>query len=381
MLLVVLALTVRGFVNLQQVDAGFRPDGVLTMQLSMPPARYATAPALVEFADRLRPRLEAIPGVRRAAAISLLPLAGLLRTEDYRVVGRPAPPPDEVPQAHYRVVTPGYFAAMGIAMTRGREFTDDDRETTARVAIVSRTFAAREWPAGDPVGAHVVFGNAPDALQIVGVAADVKQFSLDAPPTADLYVPLRQMPASEASLVASRTYWVARVDGDPLAVASEARAEVRRLDGDIATSGPRSLRQVRDDALEARRFSATLLSLFGQAAVLLAAMGVYAVTAFAVGRRTREIGVRVAFGATGRDIVSMIVTAEFRGVAVGLAIGLATAAVAARLVARTLFMVDPFDPWTLTLTTGLLAGVSALASYLPARRALRVDPVEALRTN
>ena len=245
---------------------------------------------------------------------------------------------------------------------------------------MSRTFAAREWPVGDPVGAHVVFGNAPDALEIVGVAADVKQFSLDAPPTANLYVPLRQMPASEAPLLASRVYWVARVDGDPLAVASEVRAEVGRLDGDIATSGARSLRQVRDDALSARRFSVTLLSLFGQAAVVLAAMGVYAVTAFAVGLRTREIGVRVAFGATGRDIVSMIVTSEFRGVAVGLAIGLAAAAVAARVVARTLFLVDPFDPWTLALTTGVLASVGALASYVPARRALDLDPVEALRT-
>src|SRR5262249_46100038 len=154
-------------------------DKVLSMQLALPPARYASPQALISFAEQLRPRLVALVDARAAAAVSLLPLSGLLSAMDYRAAGRPEPPPEEVPPAHYRIATPGYFRLMGIALA-GREFTDDDREKTARVVIVSRTLAQRHWPGASAVGEHLTIEG--QVLEIVGVCADVKQFGLDARP-------------------------------------------------------------------------------------------------------------------------------------------------------------------------------------------------------
>ncbi len=378
-LLVAIGLTLRSFINLQRVDPGFSADGVVAVQLSLPPPRYASPGALSLFADTLQPRLAALPGVQRASAVSLLPLSGLLRTEDFWIIGRPDPPPDAVPQGHLRVATPGYFDTMNIAIVSGRDFSDDDRATTAGVAAISRTFADRFWSGVSPVGAHIRLGTGPAPLTIIGVVADVQQFSLDAPPTADIYVPLRQIAASDAPLVAGRMYWIVRSSDDPVRIADRVRREIHAIDSEIAASGARNLGQVLSDALGPRRFVVTLLGLFGQAALLLAAVGVYAVTAFAVARRTREIGIRVAFGATRANVLALVVGAELRAVAGGLAIGLCGGLAIARVLAGTLFQVDPFDPWTLLTAAGTLAAVAAIGCYLPARRASAVDPAVALR--
>lgn len=346
-LLVAVGLTTRSFVNLQRTNPGFNPEGRLSIQLSLPPTRYGTARAIGIFADRLKPRLARIPTVEDAAAVSLLPLSGLLRTEDFRIVGRPEPPSDEIPQAHFRIVMPRYFTTLGITIVVGREFTDDDREGTARVAVIGRSLADRVSPGASPIGAHV---------------------------------PLRQMPAGDAPFVAARMYWVVRTSSDPSAIATAVRREIQAIDGDIATSSAVSLDQVLTVTLGARRFNVTLLGLFGHIALMLAAVGVYAVTAFAVGRRTREIGIRIAFGATRRDVIRLILASELPAVTGGVLTGAVVALLVTRVMTRTLFQVAAFDAWTFATVSVALAITGAVATYLPARRAVGLDPTVALRT-
>jgi putative ABC transport system permease protein len=269
---------------------------------------------------------------------------------------------------------------MGIPVIAGREFGDEDYERSGRVAIVGRTFAERFWPGVNPIGQHVKLANIVDPVQIIGVGGDVKQFTLGDPQTADLYVPLRQMPATDAPLVAARMYWVLHASRDPLAVASGVRKEIASVDADIATSSVLTLDQVLKSAVGARRFNATLLGLFGPIALLLAAVGVYAVTAFTVGRRTREIGIRMAFGATHGDVVRLVLTSELPAVGAGLAVGLVMALAVARTLSRTLFRVDAFDPWTFAVSGTTLAAVAVLATYLPVRQSASIDPTAALRT-
>jgi len=377
-LMVTVGLTIRGFVNLQRVDPGFSPTGVLSVQLSLPPARYSTVPSLIGFVDRLRPRFEAIGGVRRVAEVSLLPLSGLLRTEDLWIVGRPDPPPDAIPQAHLRFVTPGYFDTMGIARASGRDVSDDDRANTKPVAVISRSFADRFWPDGHAVGQHFRLALGPAPIEVIGVVSDVKQSGLDAAPTADAYLPLRQMPASEASLSA-RMYWVLRTDRDPAALVDRVRAEIRGIDPDVASSSARPMQEILDGARRSRRFNVLVLLLFGAAALVLSGIGVYAVTAAAVGRRTREIGIRLAFGAAPADIAALVAASELRAAAAGLIIGIPCAAAVARAIAQTLFRVDPFDFVTMLAAVGVLGIVAGVACAIPLARAVRLDPAAALR--
>src|SRR5262245_7914679 len=375
-LLVSMLITVRSFGRLQSVHAGFDGRSVLSVQLALPPATYVSAPAIVTFADKLASSLMELSGVRDAAAVSLLPLSGLLSTQDYRVAGRPEPSPDEIPQAHYRIVTPGYFRVMGIAL-RGREFDDADRETTRRVAIVSRTLADRHWPGSSPIGAHVLVGR--DALEVVGVCDDVKQFGLDGGPTADLYVPLRQMPAGQAQFVAARIYWVVRTNDDPMAAADPVRAVVRHIDKDVATSSMRPIHEVLAASVGSRRFNTDLIEIAGAASLLLAIIGVYSVTAFSVARRTREIGIRLTLGARPQQVIGAVLAGEWRTIALGLLVGASAASAVARALSSVLFGASGGEPVVIAAAAAMLGLAAAIASYVPARRAVHAGPVAALR--
>jgi putative ABC transport system permease protein len=370
-------LTVRSFAKLQAVDPGFDGREVLTTQLALPPARYAKPSELIVFAERIHERLTQIDGVREAAAISLLPLSGLLNTVDYRAVGRPEPPRDEIPQAHYRIVTPGYFHVMGIPLRDGREFTDADREATRRVAIVSRTMAYRQWPGASPIGEHIVVNG--DTLEIVGVCGNVRQFGLDAGPTADLYVPLRQMPGGQAQFVAARMYWTIRTAPDPLAVADRVRSEVRRTDKDVATSSTRPMTSILAASIGSRRFNTDLIAIAGATGLILAMIGVYAVTAFAVACRTREIGIRLTLGATPRQIVRALMSAELPSMAIGLAIGAGGAVAVSRVLSQFLFGAAGVEPTVIAVVAGMLALSAVVACLIPIGRATRADPLVTLR--
>jgi predicted lysophospholipase L1 biosynthesis ABC-type transport system permease subunit len=271
---------------------------------------------------------------------------------------------------------PRYFRVMGIPL-RGREFDDTDREETRRVAVVSHTMALRHWPNRSPIGEHIIVGG--DTLEVVGVCDDVKQFSLTADPTADLYVPLRQMPADQAQFVAARMFWVVRTAGDPMLVADLIRDRIRRRDNDVATSSTRPMTALLSQSIGSRKFNASLIEIAGVSALVLALVGVYSVTAISTTRRTREIGIRVALGARPGAVVRTVLAAEWTAIFLGLAIGALGAVAIARMLASVLFASGGIDMTMIGAAAATLAGAALLASYLPARRAARIDPVRALR--
>jgi len=380
LLLAYMGLVARGFARLERVEPGFGASAV-TMQLSLPPARYGERQSLARFHDALAPRLSALPGVRAVGAVSLLPLSGLLSTVDLALPDREPPPPEEVPQAHYRTASPGYFAAAGIAVVEGREFRDDDGPRSRPVALVSRTLAERSWPGESAVGKHLRIADPPDSplVEIVGVVADVKQFRLDGAPTADLYLPLQQMPDAAVPLIAARMYWVVGTTVRADSISGALRREVREVDPEVAASGTRTLDEIVSASLASRRINVRLLELFGPIALGVAAFGVYGVTAFSVGSRRRELAVRSALGADRRALVGLVLREELRPVLLGLVGGLLAALGVARSIADALFATSPSDPLVYSAAGSVLLAAAAGACYLAARRASEADPARLLR--
>jgi putative ABC transport system permease protein len=374
-LLVYMALSARSFARLSRVDVGFDPSHAVSMQLSLPPLDYTDRASLVRFSESLGGRLASAPGVRAVGAVSLRPLTGLLNTIDLAFPGRPLPPPDAVPQAHFRMATPGYFAAAGIPLLAGREFTDLDREDGRPVAIVSRTFAARHWPGQAALGktVQIVDGSPSAPLTVVGISADVKQFTVDAPATPDLYVPLAQMPPGQAPIVASRMYWMVRADGNLDALGTSVRDAVRAVDSTVAASGIEPLDAVVASSLGGWRVHVRLLEAFGQLAAVLCAIGVYALVSYSARARRREFAIRAACGATTSDVVALVLRSELAPVGMGIATGLLTALVAAPRL-PVLFETSPFDGLSYSLAVGGLATVAILATLVPAWRASAADP-------
>ena len=335
----------------------------------------------MRFYEALSDRLAALPATRAVGAVSQLPLSGLLNTMDVAFPDRPAPPPDEVPQGHYRIASDGYFEAAGIRVVSGRLFTRADDATSRPVAMVSRTFADRHWPGAHAVGKllQVLIGQDPPSLEVVGVVNDVKQFTLDREPTADLYVPLLQMPAAQSSQLVARMSWVVRTRDDPRQLEPAFRNAVHAVDPDAAASSARTMDAVLQASLSPRRLNVRLLELFGQAGIALSAMGVYAVAAFSVGSKKRELAIRSAFGASRWKLAHAVFVDELRPVAGGVIVGLFMAAGLSRFLGGVIFAVSPTDPATYAaVALGLLA-VSTVAVYLPARRAGLVDPAGLLR--
>ena len=380
-LIVCMSLVAQGFARLERVHPGFDPDRALSVQLSLPATRYPSREAIARFYEALNERLARLPGVRAVGAVSLLPLSGLLNTMDVVLPDRPAPPPDEVPQGHFRIASAGYFEAAGVRVFAGRAFSASDTSTSRPVVVVSRTFADRHWPGEPAVGKflQLAIGPSPPPLEVVGVVNDVKQFTLDRAPTADVYVPLLQMPASQASQLVARMYWVVRTEDDPRRLESAVRNAVHTVDPDVATSSTRTLDVLLRSSLAPRRMNVRLLEVFGQVAIALSAMGVYAVAAFSAGARKRELAIRSAFGAGRRQLAQLLVADELRPALVGLSLGLAAALALSRFLGGVLFAISPTDPVTYAAVGISLLAVTAIAAFLPARRAGRVDPAELLR--
>ena len=381
-LLIGMGVVARGFARLEQVSPGFTPDATLSLQLSLPPQTYGNREALVQFNEALRIRVKLLPDVERAGLVSLLPLSGLLSTIDIAFPDRPVPPPDEVPQAHFRVASPEYFDAAGIPILEGRAFSDSDVGTSLPVAIISRTFAERHWPGRSAVGESVQIVQAATSaapMQVVGVAGDVKHFTLDAAPTADLYVPLHQMPASQVSLLAARTYWIVRARAGAVRLGPAVRAAVAHVDPNVATSSERTLEAVWAASLGSRRMNVTLLEVFGQAALALCGLGVYGVASFSARSRRRELGIRTALGASRFEVTAWMLRRELWPAAAGVSAGLLAAWLAAPVLFGTPFETSPRDGLTYAgAATGLLI-LATLASYAPVRHASSVRPSDALR--
>ena len=367
-------LAVTSLSRLLAVAPGFSPERVLTAQLSLPRARYASDTAQAAFYAQLLPRLRAIPGVARAGLASSLPLGGMMAYGAYVIDGKPVASPQDAPLADLANVSDDYFRAMGIAVRRGRDFAERDAFGAGPVAVVSEALVREQFRGEDPIGRHVLpWGPEGPRFEIVGVVADVKLNSLADAMRPALYVPLAQGPTPRAALVL-------RASGDPAALTGAVRQAVRELDATLAVAEVRPMEAIVATSVARPRFSALLLGAFAGCAVLLALVGIYGVVAQSVAQRSAEFGIRVALGARPADVRRDVLGGALRRSALGVALGLAGAAGLTWLMADQLYDTSPFDPGVLASMSLLVTAVAAAASWLPARRAMRVSPMQVLRT-
>ena len=291
----------------------------------------------------------------------------------FAIQGRPPAAPGEEPSANHRIVTPDFFQALGIPLVRGRSFSDRDTEKAPMVAVVDEAFVRRHFPGEDPIGRGIDIGNGSDGFyEIVGVVRDVHHGGLDASADPTMYVPYRQD-------VFSAMWVMVKTQGDPAQMAGAARLAVREVDPSLPAFSMTPLAEVVSDSVAQRRFSMLLLGLFALVALFLAAVGLYGVVAYTVSLRTQEIGLRMAIGAQPGDVLRMVLGNGMKLAALGVCIGIACALATASLAGSMLFGVTPFDPLSYGATAAVLLLVAGLACYVPARRAMAVDPLVALR--
>lgn len=370
MLLVGATLLLRSFARLTHVDPGFKADGVLAFQVSLPQSSYADAAKQLAFVDTLTGRLAASPGVRSVAAAQTLPLRGdyVLSTV---IHGAPTPRPGDEPSSNYRAITPGYFDALRIPLKRGRAFSSQDLAKSAPVAIVDEAFVKRHYPDGNAIGKRIGIGNGTDNAEIVGIVGSVSYNGLESTQNPTMYMPMTQDPFG--------TFWVmVSANGDPGALAPTVRQTLAALDPALPAYSVTTLPTVLEESVAQRRFAMLLIVLFGGVAVFLSAVGLYGVVSYTVSLRTREIGLRMAIGAQPGDVMRMIVGGGMKVALIGVALGIAGAIAASTLVKSLLFQVEPSDPASYAITSALLLVIALLACYFPARRAMKVDPMKAL---
>ncbi len=370
LLLVGAGLLIRSFAELLRVDTGFNAQNVLRADLVLPYARYPERPQAVEAYARILERIRALRGVISAAATSQTPLSGEDNDTGFRVEGRPEPKLGERVVAWYRAVTPDYFRTMGIPLRRGRLFTASDGANTPLVVLANESFVRKYFPGEDPLGKRI--GQPERWREIVGIVGNVRNFGLDREEPPAVYLPHPQTPIRAMTLVL-------RTAADPTALTSSVRGIVREIDDAVALGSVTSMEAVIARSLTDRRWTMTLLGAFAGLAMLLAAIGLYGVMAYSVAQRTQEIGIRVALGAQRGDVLRMVLRDGMKLWTVGVALGVASAFVATRWLGSLLFGIGAMDPLTFTVAPALLAGVAVLATIIPARRAMRVDPMVALR--
>ena len=385
LLIVTAILLARSFSRLQDVDPGFRADGLLTARLSLPRARYPKTVNAARFVDDLRPRLLAIPGVEDAAAVNVVPLNQYHATADVWPADRPAPPPAERGQAQYRMISPTYIGTFGVPLIAGRSFDEHDDASADPVVLISRTLARRYWTESSAIGAEIAVEDdaprPPRRARVVGVVGDVKHYGLDAELTPDIYVPIPQVPDATVQWLANNMYWGVRAKGSASALREAFRRALRDTDPDVPASAVKTMDEALAAALAPRRLNLRLVGAFAALALALAAAGVYAVTAFGVAMRRRELAIRAALGARAGENVRIVVTDAARPIVAGLLAGLGGALAAAPALRSVLFGVEPVaaGPFALVAATLLAAGIAAaVTAALPIRR---IDPLEALRTD
>jgi len=368
-------LLLRSFVRVTAVNPGLRVSNILTMNMSLPSAKYDTKEKRANFYKDLEGRLKALPGVHSAGAVMFLPLrvsilSFRVAVSGFRIEGRPPVAQNEEPDADIRIATAGYFDALGIALRRGRLFDQHDDVQSKRVVLINEAMVRKHFPNEDPIGRRInLWGS---LREIVGVAADAKLYGLDSPVEPAIYMPHMQQPAVTMAMAI-------RTQGDPAAMASAVRREVLKLDSELPISNVRTMDEVLSDSLMLRRVSMLLLMIFAALALTLASVGIYGLTAYAVSRRTHEIGLRVALGASQGQILRMVVARGLATSLIGAAIGLAAALQLTRALSGMLYGVTARDPLVFVGVPLLLVAVSVVASYVPARRAMRIDPLVALR--
>jgi len=368
-------LLIKSFINLQQVDRGFNTDNVLTMVIRVPDTRYKEDSQFVNFFSQVLDNIRHLPTVRSAGEINYLPLyGGLGSATGFKVLGRPEPPPGQGPSCDVRVTDAGYFQTLGIPLLRGRNFSNSELKEPKHVILINEALAKTYFGGEDPIGQRldVEMFDKPTPAEIIGIVGNVRYESLtdESPPA--VYFPHPDLTYSFMTLVI-------RTDGDPSAIAPAVQREVRALEPDQPVSDVRTMNQVMSEWVARSRFNTLLLGLFAGLATLLSAVGIFGVMNYSVALRTREIGLRLAVGAQPRQVLLLVLKQGFWLTMIGVALGLAAAFALTRLLSGLLFGVAAIDVSTFATISLLLVIVSLLACYLPARRAMRIDPLSALR--
>jgi len=373
-LLVGAGLLIRSFMRVLDTKPGFESRNLLTMMIPASSAKKYDDPAQVRalYSEALK-RIEALPGVEAAAVVSNLPFGGNMDMYGFHVEKKPLANPADAPSAERYSLSPDYLRAMGIPLLRGRGFTEQDNANAPLVTLINRTAAQRIWPNEDPVGKRIRLGAVDNPLRtIVGVVGDVNHYDLETAPDLQAYVPHAQWTDSYMLLVV-------RTTTDPGALTGPVRQTIHALDPDVPLHKVATMRQLVSASVAQRSFTLLLIAVFAAVALLMAAIGLYGVMAYSVTQRTREIGIRVALGAQGADVLRLVVGRGLRLVALGVALGVMAALALTRLMKKLLFEVSATDPVTFAGVAALLALVALLACWIPARRAARVDPMVALR--
>ena len=376
-LLVGAGLLIQSFWRLQHVNPGLQSQNILTFNVSLPDVRYSSEKQ-VRFYHDLMERMRSLPGVQSASAVLPLPLSGDRFGISFQIEGRPVARKDE-PSADMFVIEPNYFRTMGIPVIRGRDFEDRDEHSSTPVIIVTETFARQFFPGEDPVGKRIRPGISTwdgdedtKMREIVGVVADIRNRALNAEPKPAYYMPQSQLPFTQLTAVVKST-------SDPRSLISSVTREVRAMDAELPVFSVKTMDEYIASSVAGPRFNTTLLSIFAAVALVLTIIGLYGVMSYSVAQRTNEIGIRMALGAQTHDVLSLIVKDGLKLVFMGLVVGISGALILTRLLSTLLFGVTTRDPATFVAIAALLSIVAMLACYVPAWRATRVDPLEALR--
>jgi putative ABC transport system permease protein len=372
LLLISAGLLLRGFLNVSKVDPGLVPQGVLTAHVTLPGAGSQGVP---RFYRPMLERVRALPGVQSAAVISILPVQGSGTSGSYAVEGRPPVPVPQMPMAEIRLASPGFFRSLGIPLLRGRDFDERDGEPEPRKIIVNDVLARREFPGQNPLGRRILYDGY--SLEIIGVVGDVRQAGLGQAPLAEIYKPYTD--PQYADLMSDMAL-VVKTSGDPGALADDVQRAVREVDPGVPLYAVLTMDQVISASLAASRLILWLLALFAGIALILSAAGLYGVISYLVAQRTREIGMRMALGAQTRDVLRLVMGQGAGLTAAGIVLGLLGALATTRVLENLLYGVSARDPLTFASIAALLALVALAATWLPARRASRVDPLVAIRS-
>ncbi|HKW31963.1 MAG TPA: FtsX-like permease family protein [Candidatus Acidoferrum sp.] len=368
-------LLMRSFAQLTSVNPGFEPNHVVKAMVSLPQFQYSTPKQWATFSQELITRLQAQPGMQDSAIAGPLPIVDCCITLGFQIVGNPLPQAGTADTANYVPASLQYFSVMGIPLRRGRLFNEYDSSSSPPVTLISEALAKRYFPNVDPLGRHLTFGfpvNGVVAREIVGIVGDIHDVSLGKEPGPMLYVPFAQAPLYGGEVVVKSTLSTSAVVG-------AIRAATHGIDKNLPITDIAALPDVLIESVAQPRFRALLLGLFGALALILSAVGIFGVISYSVSRRTHELGIRMALGAQPGSVLNMILRETLSLTLIGIAVGVPCALATARLIRRLLFNVTLYDPITLALVPLVLVAVGVLASYIPARRAMKVDPLVALR--
>jgi len=372
-------LLLRSFLRIEQIPLGFQPRGVLTFRVIPRGQGYSDFSRRSAFYQQTIERIDVLPGVESAAAVTFIPLTFVRASKGFTIEGRQPSAPGQIPMAGYDVVTPGYFPSMRIPLRGGRDFSWSDTTETQPVIIINEAMAKRYWPGEDPLGKRIRQGGPDDRgfpwLTIAGIVGDTREFDPLTAPRPTMYFPIKQF-ADPGGILRD---WVVRTTVDPLTVASSVRTAVWSVDKNLPVTRVRTMDEVRSTSIASERLNLLLFVLFASLALLLATVGIFGVMAYSVAERTREIGIRVALGARSNEVLKLVLTQGLRLAGLGLLLGLVAAFALTRLMAGMIYGVSSTDAATFFTVALLLVAVALGACYIPARRALRVDPMVALR--